>query len=398
MRRGGTKFLFVMPDDFQKRARVIVRQLLKPGKVEGPRLELKRELVLTPVAKRAEFIRDLLSLANSEGEYPRENAYLVLGVKDGMLTDTSALNLDGAQLGQIMDAHIVPPLKYLHCSFYLKKGVRTDVIEIEPDGNVLYIVKGDLKDEKNQILLRAGQSWGRRADRKIHLSGPDIIARLQQIQSRLCELATSPLKQRLTELEQRLGSTGPENDVRRILYEMEQCQQDKDWDGLKSRCWALSPYIRDFGEIVSKPILDSFGSFTDVRDGTPGETVDAIINIIFSCLPMHSLRHRSHRDFSSEDVEFFDRAAELAWEIAYDAIKYTGDLEVAKNACQSLADIGKVAHLNNIAGLATAVADHFDRLKEVRERCSRDEKFNVLINYFESEAKLEEPERPDFLE
>jgi hypothetical protein len=339
----------------------------------------------------------VLSLANSDGEYPREKAYFVIGVKDGTLVDTSTLNLDGAQLGQVMDAHIVPPVKYLHCSFYLKKGVRTDVIELEPHGNALYIVKSDFRDENNQILLQAGQSWGRRADRKTHLGGTDIIARLQEIQSRLCELAISPLKQRLSELEQRLGSAGPENDVRRILYEMEQCQQDKDWDGLKSRCWALSPYIRDFGEIVSKLILDSFRTFTDVRDGTPVENVDAIINIIFSCLPMHSLRHRWRRDFSHEEVELFNRAAELTWEMAYDAIKYTGDLEVAKNACESLADIGKVAQLNNIPSLASAVADHFDGLKEVRERCSRDETFNVLINYFESEAKMEEPERPDFL-
>src|SRR5215813_2620477 len=99
----GTKFASVMPDDFRKRARAIVRQLLKPGKVEGPRLELKRELVLMPAGRRAEFIRDVLSLANSEGEYPREKAYMVIGVKDGTLIDTSALNLDGAQLGQIMD-------------------------------------------------------------------------------------------------------------------------------------------------------------------------------------------------------------------------------------------------------------------------------------------------------
>lgn len=387
-----------MPDDFRKRARAVVRLLLKPGKVEGPRLELKRELVMMPLARRAEFIRDVLSLANSEGEYPRERAYFVIGVKDGTLLDTSALNLDGAQLGQIMDAHIVPPLKYIHCSFCPKKGVRTDVIELEPDGNALYIVKSDLRDDKNRILLQAGQSWGRRADRKIYLSGTDIVARLQEIQSRLCELAVSPLKQRLSELEQRFGSAGPENDVRRILYEMEQCQQDKDWDGLKTRCWALSPYIRDFGEIVNKPILDSFGTFTDVRDGTPAETVDAIINIIFSCLPMHNLRHRWHRDFSPEEIKLFGRAAELTWDMAYDAIKYTGDFDVAKNACESLADIGKVAHLNNIASLASAVAEHFDGLKEVLERCSRDERFNILINYFESESKMEEQERPVFLE
>src|SRR5260370_34258943 len=147
----------------RERARTLLRETSKPGKSEGQHIELKRDLEFAPYPRRAEFIRDVLSLANSNGEHPRQRAYLIIGVKDGIFVDTSALNLDGATIGQIIDSHIVPPLKYHHCSLFMKKNIRTDVIEFEPDGNVLYVSRREFRDENNRLLLSPGQTWGRRA-------------------------------------------------------------------------------------------------------------------------------------------------------------------------------------------------------------------------------------------
>lgn len=64
-----------------------VRLWIRKNKKENSRLEFKLRVDVTTAATKAEFIRDVLSLANSEGEHPRVEGYLVIGFKNGRHVD-----------------------------------------------------------------------------------------------------------------------------------------------------------------------------------------------------------------------------------------------------------------------------------------------------------------------
>src|SRR5258707_10180176 len=83
-----------------------VRRRIRKKAKETSRVEFKLMVPLRPVGAKAEFIRDVIALANSEGEFPREDAYLVIGFSEGKLRDVAPECYDGASLGQILDAHI----------------------------------------------------------------------------------------------------------------------------------------------------------------------------------------------------------------------------------------------------------------------------------------------------
>jgi len=63
-----------------------VRLWIKKNKKENSRLEFKLRIDLGTPGAKAEFIRDVIALANSEGEYPRNEGYLVVGAKNGSLS------------------------------------------------------------------------------------------------------------------------------------------------------------------------------------------------------------------------------------------------------------------------------------------------------------------------
>jgi hypothetical protein len=65
-----------MNDSTKNRILLAIAQKAK----ENGRLEFKERIELTSTGDKAEFVRDVLALANSEGEIPREVAHLVLGV------------------------------------------------------------------------------------------------------------------------------------------------------------------------------------------------------------------------------------------------------------------------------------------------------------------------------
>jgi hypothetical protein len=59
----------------------------KKNKKENSRLEFKLKIDLNSPGAKAEFIRDVIALANSEGENPREDAHLVIGFREGQNYD-----------------------------------------------------------------------------------------------------------------------------------------------------------------------------------------------------------------------------------------------------------------------------------------------------------------------
>ena len=60
-----------------------LRLWIKRNAKESSRLEFKLKLDNSNPGVKAEFIRDVIALANSEGETPRDDGYLVVGFKDG---------------------------------------------------------------------------------------------------------------------------------------------------------------------------------------------------------------------------------------------------------------------------------------------------------------------------
>lgn len=185
---------------------------------ENSRLEFKLRVDLSTPGAKAEFIRDVIALANSEGESPRANGHLVIGFSEGRHRDVAAEHYDGARFGEILDSYVFPLVKSLYQEFANATHGRIGVLTVKPDPTVLHVVNKRLHDDKGQLLLAPGQSWGRKSDRKIELSGEAIHARLGHIVTACVDQATHPLKKRIKTLEH---SSGPVLQVKRIRFEIE---------------------------------------------------------------------------------------------------------------------------------------------------------------------------------
>src|SRR5580704_11725628 len=88
-----------------------LRLWIKRNAKESSRLEFKLKLDNSNPGVKAEFIRDVIALANSEGETPREDGYLVVGFKDGRFHDKNE-RYEGAAFGQLLDSFIYPTVNY----------------------------------------------------------------------------------------------------------------------------------------------------------------------------------------------------------------------------------------------------------------------------------------------
>src|ERR1051326_2258160 len=137
---------------------------IKKNKKENSRLEFKLRVDLSTPGAKVEFIRDVIALANSEGEEAPESGHLVIGFKNGKHRDVQNEHYDGARFGQLLDSYISPPVETLYEEYGGKKRPHIGVLIIKPKTDTLYIVSKRLLDEKGQPLLLPGQSWGRKSD------------------------------------------------------------------------------------------------------------------------------------------------------------------------------------------------------------------------------------------
>ena len=78
-----------------------VRQWMKKNKKENSRLEFKLKVDLNTIGAKAEFIRDVIALANSGGEDLRSDGYLVIGFRNGEYFDIQSEHYEGAKFGQL---------------------------------------------------------------------------------------------------------------------------------------------------------------------------------------------------------------------------------------------------------------------------------------------------------
>jgi hypothetical protein len=319
-----------------------VRKWIKQNTQENGRLEFKQRVELASVGARAEFVRDVIALANSEGEFPRSDGHLVIGFRDGKCHDIGSEGYDGAKFGQILDALISPPVSISYEEFGNGRRGRIGVLIIKPDPDVLYIVHKDLR-ENAHVHLQAGQSWGRRSARKIDLDGSKMQTRLAGITERKIADATTPLFERITKLEY---ESGPALEVKRIRFEMD---RRPDWPELESLLEKLLPYATEFDHPVKHEVLDAVRIATArVRSGMTVDVFRAVDSVLEALMPVGSggVSRKSREGISIDDERLLKRIEDAAFELAWDACRYVRDIHMVDIAAHRYWYLIRIVALN----------------------------------------------------
>jgi hypothetical protein len=284
--------------DLESQVRLWVTKKAK----ESPCLEFKLKLEISTPGGKAEFIRDVIALANSESETPREKGHLIIGFKEGRFHDKNE-HYEGATFGQILDSYIFPAVNYALKAFEVE-GNNINVLVIEADTEVVYVVNKKLQDDSGRVLLSPGQSWGRKADRKIDLSGEQIHERLQEVARRQVEKATEPPRKRIKNLER---NSGPAFEVKRIRFDME---RNSGWDALDEYLGKLMPYAREFDDSVKHGVLDAVMKVTGRTNlGMPAKVARSVDTVLLEVMPVKDggFNYPAREPFSERDLELLKR-------------------------------------------------------------------------------------------
>ncbi|MGC2476573.1 MAG: ATP-binding protein [Candidatus Sulfotelmatobacter sp.] len=329
---------------------------------EHRRLEFKQRVELNTPGGKAEFIRDVLALANSEGETPRDCGALVVGVKNGEIWDVAADNNDGATLRDIVRANIAPDLQIDYDELRVGEGKRIGVLEITADPNELYVVKRDLTAGDGKKLLVAGQSWGRVGDQKTRLTGDEIVSRIQRIRSSAATVALIPLRQRLNDLEETLRRSGPAAEVRRVGYAIE---LETDWRRIPEQIAKLLPYARDFGIEVGFEIARILRHLAGrISPATPVSAIRSFTGVFRAIVPFTSDETFARRAARLDDTEL--RLVELVVDIE-SSICEDGAVRlrnaVVVDVCSTITqECLRFAHVNREASLEARILRVLDSL------------------------------------
>jgi hypothetical protein len=327
-----------------------IRLWIKQNKKENSRLEFKWQIDLGTPDDKAEFIRDVMALANSEGEYPRKEGYLVVGARNGKCHDIQNEHYDGARFGQVLDAYIYPSVNVLYEEFGNKSRGRIGVLIVKPDSDFLYVVSKALQVGKGQPLLSPGQSWGRKSDRKILLTGKEIHARLRDILTRRIEDATAPLQARIDKLQL---DSGPAFEAKRIRFEME---ANTDWAALEAGLQKLLPYAREFDHAVKHEVLDAIREVTArTRRGMPVAVAQSVDTLLIEVMPLKGggLQYPARVEITPEDQELLKRMEHLTFEMTWDASRYLRDIQVLEIGAHLYWVLIRYATLNGLEKLKT---------------------------------------------
>ena len=356
-----------------------IRKWIKQNRRENSRLEFKQRIELSTIGAKAEFIRDVIALANSEGEAPRNDGYLVIGFRDGKHFDIRDEHYDGATLGQVLDAYVFPNISTSYEEFANGSGGRIGVLIVRPDPNVLYVVRKHLGDGKGSVLLNPGQCWGRRSDRKLELTGDQIGERRSAILKIEIDAATKPLIERITRLE---SEAGPALEVKKIRFELE---LTRDWTQIESCLERLLPYAREFDQSIKNEVLDAVHAATAwTRDGmtiTGASAIDAVLGEVMPA-GFGGMIHPSRKEISPENQSILKRIEDAAFELAWDACRYVRDPAIARIAAGRYRSLIRFVALNKLQRLQALFIENARRCQsmcnEIRNEVTFDEGWKVL--------------------
>jgi hypothetical protein len=356
-----------------------VRQWMRENKKESSRLEFKLLIDLTTVGSKAEFIRDVISLANSEGETPRADGLLVIGYRNGKYQDVGSAHYDGAPIGEIVDANVFPPLPIHYEEFSNGKRGRAGALILKPDPDIIYVVRKKVHDANGRAELLPGQSWGRKGGRKIELSGDELHKRHSEIQERKVESATAELQQRIERLE---GESGAALQVKRVRYKME----TSDWSELEVLIPQLLPYAREYDFKVKNEALDALATAT--ARGFQGMTVNVageIDAVLGELMPVGTggVHHPSRTAISDEEQALLGRIGNVTFEMTWNACRYLRNIEIVEIGAQRFWYLIRIATLN---GLRHTLAHLLSDARNCRDICNEERNGEPFV---EAREKLE---------
>jgi predicted HTH transcriptional regulator len=126
---------------------------------EHPEYELKRQWLRDKPALKAEFIRDVLSIVNSEIPDGRDR-YVVVGVdeKSREFTGCSYDEFDDAKLQQLLDAHLDPTPLFEVMRFTAANGENFVVLRFPHQPGRPFVVKKEIT-ENHVTHLYVGEVW-----------------------------------------------------------------------------------------------------------------------------------------------------------------------------------------------------------------------------------------------
>jgi GNAT superfamily N-acetyltransferase len=341
-----------------------LRRWIKKKEKESSRLEFKLKLEISNPGGKAEFVRDVIALANSGGEAPRDEGHLVIGFSEGRFHDKHE-HYEGATLGQILDSHISPAVNYALKAFEVE-GKSIHVLVIRADTDVVYVVNKKLQDDSGRVLLSPGQSWGRKADRKIDLSGGQIHERIQEIARRQVEKATEPLRKRIKHLER---NSGPALEVKRIRFEME---RDSGWDALDEYLDRLMPYAREFDDSVKDEVLDAVMEVTGrTKLGMPAKVAQSVDTVLLEVMPVKGggFNYPAREPFSERELELLKRIEHAVFEMTWDACRYLRDIEVVAVCARLYWYLIRFTTLNKLQRLQS---ECLHNVRYARSRCAEE--------------------------
>lgn len=325
-----------------------MRLWIKKNKKENARLEFKLRMEVGPPAAKAEFIKDVLSLANSEGECPRSEGHLVIGFKNGKHHDVREEHYDGATFGQILDSYIYPAVDVAYEEYGNKGEARIGVLIVRADPGDLYVVNKRLQGDKGQALLLPGQCWGRKSDRKEELTGEAIHARLRDILEWRVEEKTQPLRQRIAKLE---SESGAALQVKQIRFEMEASRGAKALESLVDK---LIPYAQEFDHIVKNEVLDAVMVVSGrAQQSLPIALAGSVDDVLGAVMPVGcgGMWRPGGEEIPPEDCGLLGRIGHITFEFGWAACRYLHDLELAELVAQRYWMLIRYATLNGLKHL-----------------------------------------------
>ena len=353
---------------------------MRDNKKENSRLEFKLLIDVTSVSTKAEFVRDVVSLANSEGEYPREDGLLVIGFRNGKYQDVAPSHYEGAVFSQIVEAYISPLLTTRYEEFSNGKRGRAGLLIVKPDPDVIYVVRKMVRDKNNPPELLPGQAWGRRGDRKLDLTGDDIHQRFREILDRKIEAAKTDLQERIDKIE---GESGPVLEVKRIRYDMEAIG---DWTQLEALIPKLLPYAREYEIKVQDEVLNALATVTGrASQGMTIGVAQEVDSVLGELMPAGTagVHHPSRTPITDQEQSLLERIGHVTFEITWNACRYLRNIEMVEVGAQRFWYLIRIATLN---GLRHAQAQLLRDARSCRDICNEERKGEAFV---EAREKLD---------
>lgn len=149
----------------------LIKALRAAGE-EWETVDAKRELVLAQVGDKAEFVKDIVAMANNQ-----EVSYLVIGLCDGSFSDAGPFRHRHTtnDLNQILADKIDPPLAVEYREFQI--GANGYALVEVSGTNPPYIVASDVisnKTDRKRTRIHKGTIYIRQKDRTVGVSRTEL--------------------------------------------------------------------------------------------------------------------------------------------------------------------------------------------------------------------------------